>query len=82
MKFFFNPLKFINIPIFIISLLFGFFVVKVMTDPKRTIIVYPTPDNKNQLQYKDRSGACFAFKETEVKCPTDENKIYQIPVQN
>lgn len=78
----FNPFKFLNLPAFFISLFLGFFVVKVMTDPTRTIIVYPTPDNRNQLQHKDRAGSCFSFNQTEVKCPTDEKQIYQIPVQN
>jgi hypothetical protein len=47
----------------------------------RKIYVYPTPENVDILQYKDRTDSCFSFKQTEVKCPTEEGKISRIPAQ-
>jgi hypothetical protein len=32
------------------------------------------------LQYKDATGTCFHFKQTEVKCPADGN-IAKLPPQ-
>ena len=44
----------INVPIFVISLLFGLLYVY-MTDPiRKQIVVYPTPDNESQFQFRDK----------------------------
>lgn len=67
--------KYLNIPVFIISLAVGLFFVYVYSDEKRKIMVYPTPDNVNTLQYRDQSGTCYEFKEKEVKCPANEADI-------
>ena len=47
----------------------------------RTIYVYPTPENVSILQYKDKTGTCFSFKQEEVECPQDENEISKVPAQ-
>jgi hypothetical protein len=68
--------KFINIPVLIISFLVGLFAVYYsMSGDMRQIYIYPTPDNVQLLQFKDNTGTCFEFKETEVTCPADESKI-------
>jgi len=68
-------MKFINLPLFIISLSIGLFV-NYITDPNtKTVFVYPTPDNYHQLQYKGKDDTCFGFTPKEVKCPTDEKDI-------
>ena len=54
-------MKFINIPAFIISLAIGIFLVYVSNPRPSVIYVYPTPDNLDQMQYKDQSGTCFGF---------------------
>ena len=59
-------MKFLNIPAFIISLALGIFLVYIGNPRPSIIYVYPTPDNVNQMQYKDRSGTCFGFKESVV----------------
>ena len=62
-------MKFINVPVFIISLSIGLFL-SYITMPKKTVIfVYPTPENYKKLQYKDKAGNCFAFEPEEVSCP-------------
>jgi hypothetical protein len=33
------------------------------------------------MQYKDKTGNCFEYKETEVTCPTNEKEITQIKPQ-
>ena len=48
----------------------------------RKIYVYPTPDNIDILQYRDKTDSCFVYKQEETACPKDETKISKIPVQS
>lgn len=61
-------MKFIHLPTFIISLAFGIFLVYISVPPVKVIQVYPTPDNVDEIQYKDESGVCYGFKAKEVAC--------------
>ena len=74
-------MKFISIPIFIVSLAIGLFLVYVSTPSPRIIYVYPTPDNTNLFQYKDKAENCFGFDSEEVKCPSNDTEITKIPIQ-
>jgi hypothetical protein len=74
-------LKYINIPIFIISLALGLFFVYVYQAEKRKIYVYPKPDNVDYIQYKDATGTCFNIHQSHIKCPADKD-ITKIPAQN
>lgn len=76
-----NLIKFINIPVFIISLAFGLFAVYITAPNTRKIIVYPTHENANSIQYRDKANNCFSIKEHEVKCPNDNSKISKLPMQ-
>jgi hypothetical protein len=73
--------KFVNIPIFIISLSLGLLFVYLSNPHMTTIFVYPTPDNINKLQFKDKADNCFEFQSSEIKCPSDKSKIKTIPFQ-
>jgi hypothetical protein len=75
-------LRFINIPVFIISFAIGVFFVYVFVPDARTILVYPTPENVGLLQYKDITGNCFQVKEKLVACPKNEKDISKIPPQS
>jgi hypothetical protein len=74
--------KFIDIRIFIISLAIGLFYIYIAEDYKKVIIMYPTPDNIKNTQYKDKTGNCFSYNLKEIKCPLDENLIHNIKIQN
>ena len=71
-------LKYINIPLFVISLAIGLFFVYIYQADKRTIYVYPKPDNVELIQYKDKAGTCFNVKQASVKCTAGTSTI---PVQ-
>ena len=74
-------MKFINIPIFIISLAVGLFVTYVTSAPTKSIVVYPNPENIDKILYKDKADNCFKFKAKEVKCPTDDKNIRSYNIQ-
>lgn len=73
--------KYINLPVFIMSFAFGMFAVYVTMPESRKIMVYPSPDNVDIIQYKDEAGNCFYFRETKVSCPTKESDISKTPLQ-
>ena len=74
-------MKFLNIPVFIVSLSIGIFLVYVGSPRPDIIYVYPTPDNIDQMQYKDKSGACFGFDAEKITCPAREDLIRKYPIQ-
>tara|TARA_Y100001970_G_C13869806_1_gene668438 strand:- start:196 stop:429 length:234 start_codon:yes stop_codon:yes gene_type:complete len=74
-------MKFINVPIFIISLAVGFFFTYVTAPTPQAILVYPTPDNIQHIQYKDQSDGCFGFTSKEIACPKDKTQIREYPTQ-
>jgi hypothetical protein len=73
--------KLFSLPLFLISLSVGLLFVY-LSEPSPTVIyVYPTPDNINEIEYKDRVGNCYTFNTNEVDCPSDTNLINSIPIQ-
>jgi hypothetical protein len=48
----------------------------------RKIYVYPSPENVDILQYRDKTNTCFQMKQKEVKCPKSEKEIFKVPVQS
>ena len=73
--------NYVNMPLFIISLIVGFFAVYITLPDQRIVYVYPTPENIELLQYKDKTDTCFSFSQEKVTCPTDEKKITVLPSQ-
>lgn len=74
-------MKFIYAPIFILSLAIGLLYTYLTAPRPNVVYVYPTPENINDIQYKDEGGTCFGFKAAEVDCPSDESKIRRYPMQ-
>ena len=73
--------KFISLPVFLISVAVGLFFVYLSQPTPKVIYVYPTPDNIDKVQYKDKAVNCFQFEAEEVRCPSDRTTIKPIPVQ-
>jgi len=71
----------IDIRYFLISLAIGLFYIYISDDYKKILIIYPTPDNKEDYQYRDKTGSCFSYDLDEVKCPLDVTKIHNIQFQ-
>jgi len=74
--------EYVSFPIFLISLAIGMFYVYVVVPSPRVIVVYPTPDNSNEFQFKDSANNCFEYAPKEVKCPSDKSLIKNIPIQH
>lgn len=74
--------RYINVKVFLISLAIGLFSVYITMPDMRKIYVYPTPENVDILQYRDKTSNCFNFKQREVACPKNESKIFKIPPQS
>lgn len=72
-------LKFISLPVFLISFALGMFAVYLFEPDNKKIMVYPSPDNSSYIQYKDKADNCFQVKETKTKCSADAQ---QIPIQS
>jgi len=73
--------RFISLKIFLISLAIGLLFVY-LSNPEPTIIyVYPTPDNVDNITYKDKALQCFKFKANESTCPKNKSDIKTIPLQ-
>lgn len=73
--------KFISLPVFLIALSIGL-VFMYMTPASMTrVVVYPTPDNKDDFLYGDSANNCFQFEQIETQCPSDRSLIKEIPFQ-
>jgi hypothetical protein len=75
-------LKYINLPVFLISFALGIFAVYITMPDKKKITVYPSPDNVQYIQYKDKAGNCFQMKQTRVACPKNKDEISRTPIQS
>ena len=77
-----NFMKFVNVPVFIISVFVGLCFVYITIPDMRKIYVHPSPDNIDILQYRDKTDSCFQYKQKEISCPKDESNVKMIPVQS
>lgn len=70
----------INITIFLGAFFLGLLFIYYFDD-KKVITVYPTPHNKNDIEFKDKAENCFSYEVEEIKCPDDEKLIENLPIQ-
>ena len=71
----------ISLPIFIVSLAIGIFLVYITNPPRDIIYVYPTPENIHKIQYKDKLNNCFQYNMKEVQCPSNMEDIESYKMQ-
>jgi len=75
-------LRFISFPAFLVSLAVGLIFVYLSSPTHGVVHVYPTPDNVDKVQYRDRAGVCFRFDPVATQCPENPSLIKNIPMQN
>jgi len=73
--------RFFSLPVFLGALIIGLVFVYLYEPDKKIIYVYPTPDNVDDIEYKDAAENCFKFKYNKLECPNDKGKIKNIPIQ-
>jgi hypothetical protein len=73
--------KYLSLPVFIVSLALGIFFVYAYGTDMKVIYVYPTPENVNQILFKDKADNCFNYEPELVECPKDISKIKSVPIQ-
>jgi hypothetical protein len=73
--------KFIDFKIFIVALSIGLFYTYITDDYKKVIVLYPTPDNIKEYQYKDKTDNCYTYDLNEVECPDNEDKYQTVKIQ-
>lgn len=73
--------RFINLRVFLLSLVIGTFFVYLSTPAPNIVYVYPTPDNVNKVEYVDKADNCFKFTAIETDCAAHKDNIKEIPIQ-
>jgi hypothetical protein len=73
--------KYISLPIFLISLALGILCSYFWGEDLKVVHVFPTPKTVNHVQYQDQLNNCYSYTYKEVKCPSDESMIADIPIQ-
>lgn len=74
--------KYFSFMYFLIALAIGLLYVYLDEPNENIIYVYPTPDNINNIEYKDIAENCFTFKANNLECPLDRSLIKTIPIQS
>jgi hypothetical protein len=65
----------INGPVFLFSLIFGLLYMYFIAQDNKEIIVYPTEDNEDLFQFRDKVDNCFKLRQSIVKCSNDVDII-------
>ena len=73
--------NFFSFPVFIIALAIGLLFGYLKEPEHKVKNVYPTPDNINKVEYKDKADNCFKYTMNTVVCPSDKSKIETVPIQ-
>ena len=74
--------KFFHFPSFIIALALGILFVYLTEPPNKVVYIYPSPENINKFEYKDKADNCFNYTMDRVDCPKDKSLISSIPIQD
>lgn len=74
--------KFIEPLPFFASLFFGLMMCYILTPPPKIIFKHPTPENVDDIIYKDESENCYKYEVDEVKCPANNVGVKEHPINN
>lgn len=74
-------IRFFNGKAFLVGLAIGLAFVYFVPFAAKKIVFYPTPDNSDNTQYRDKAGVCFNITPYKVSCPKNKLKINKIPAQ-
>ena len=72
--------KYISLPVFLLSLSIGLLFVYLSEPVLSDVSVFPTPDNLDKVEYKDKADNCYVFEGKIVDC--SGKNVVSIPLQN
>jgi hypothetical protein len=73
--------KYISWPVFLVSFILGCAYMYGMGPLTKPVYIYPTPENVNNLLFKDGADTCFKFYTIETAEPADKNRVKDSPIQ-
>ena len=77
-----NPsMPYISWPAFILSFALGVFYIYISLPKQRVVTVYPTQDNADYFNFRDKSHNCFRFEQEMKDCPANDDTLKTIPMQ-
>ena len=65
---------------FIGGLVAGYLILILYMNVKRTVVMYPHPDNVRDRVYKNNNGVCYSYTAEEVKCDSNEKTLKPYPL--
>lgn len=71
----------IHLPTFLFTFIIGILFIYIYKPNRKTIHVFPTPDNMDKILIKDNSDTCFAFKAKPIECPLNKSQIKGYTIQ-
>jgi hypothetical protein len=74
-------LNYISIPVFLLSFTIGLFFVYIFGPEMKKIYIYPTPENVENVLFKDNADNCYRYQAREIKCPKNKSDIFIPPIQ-
>jgi hypothetical protein len=72
--------KYVNLWVFLATLVLGLIVVWFNTPAPQVIMKYPTPDNTDSVIYRDEAGVCYRYRAIPVPCNSGSPPI-SIPLK-
>ncbi len=74
-------LDYVSLPVFLVALAIGLFVVYILGPEETVVYVYPTPKNVRKMLFKDKTDECFKYTPVEVECPNNPWLIQDAKMQ-
>lgn len=66
---------------FLVGVFIGFVGIYLMKPSDKTVLKYPTPENVNNITYRDQNGICYSYKVDEVDCDKNQGTLSEYPLQ-
>jgi len=61
-------LKFISVPVFLVSFVVGLLFIYIWGEDLHPVYIYPSPENVGEILYKDNAGSCYTYKAKDAEC--------------
>jgi hypothetical protein len=73
--------QYVSIPVFLISFIVGIVSIFLFGPETKTVRMYPSLDNYQDLIYQDNASQCFSMSPVAGDCPSNAAEIQDVPMQ-